>query len=531
MSRAAHNSKNHPKQQQPHQQQQQSQQQQQQHQHQHQQSHPENNISTTINDTTGTFTVLSTTGHSSSSSSYGGRKTNSTGIGSSESDNTNSTSTSTTDSTNRTRKSRERFVRDSQRYSLGLFKEGSISAGSYGNSSILLNSLYGTTGMTGINSGAFRIYDDSETTSRSGDVRNSGHSGSLDAGDLHSNTSTSHSRFETSEVSTIAMTNTRLVDPMNPMNPMDPVDREVENPVMDTANLITEEELSDAMRQPSMVIRTTPELQEKPSLCGYSFSLGNVSSASSSADTANESIPTPELATGPGLRKSTPGISHYLLTQEEVHNASGVAPFEQKSFRLTSSRGSESSQEDSGRHDILGSLLLMNDATKKSDIKGRNEYIQQFSKAHLEGKNSDESGNSKSPKICSPTSYDASNDGDDGSQHHMLLGEKKGTQSGNSSDTQYNISAHHALRYSPLDPEKSRSSTTECICPNSIAIVMILISVLAPPFWILIAAGYADNAFGSVPRVYKLISAALAILIAIAAIIGICVGFGYGLTH
>ncbi|OWB58076.1 hypothetical protein B5S28_g4069 [[Candida] boidinii] len=77
--------------------------------------------------------------------------------------------------------------------------------------------------------------------------------------------------------------------------------------------------------------------------------------------------------------------------------------------------------------------------------------------------------------------------------------------------------------------EDGRLMTENGYCSKNDAILMIILSIIAPPFWIIMALGLLDNKIGKIPSTYKLISGIFAITISIGAIIGIAVGLGYGI--
>lgn len=68
-------------------------------------------------------------------------------------------------------------------------------------------------------------------------------------------------------------------------------------------------------------------------------------------------------------------------------------------------------------------------------------------------------------------------------------------------------------------------------CSDFVSLLFLFFSILAPPFWLLIALGFLDKAFGKFDRKYKIASFVAFGIFCIGTIIGIAVGFGYGLTH
>lgn len=68
-------------------------------------------------------------------------------------------------------------------------------------------------------------------------------------------------------------------------------------------------------------------------------------------------------------------------------------------------------------------------------------------------------------------------------------------------------------------------------CSGRVAVLLLLCSVLAPPFFLVIALGHLDSIFGAIARRYKLTAAVLFGLFCLGSAIGIAVGFGYGLRH
>lgn len=75
------------------------------------------------------------------------------------------------------------------------------------------------------------------------------------------------------------------------------------------------------------------------------------------------------------------------------------------------------------------------------------------------------------------------------------------------------------------------SPATYKVCNNSIAWILLTCSLLAPPFFLLIAIGYLDKVFGVIDRKLKILSAVAFGVFLLGSIVGIAVGFGYGLTH
>lgn len=67
-------------------------------------------------------------------------------------------------------------------------------------------------------------------------------------------------------------------------------------------------------------------------------------------------------------------------------------------------------------------------------------------------------------------------------------------------------------------------------CPNNIIYLLLLASLIAPPFYMVIATGLADSVFGRFPRHIKLLSTVLFTIFLLGAILGIAVGLGLGLT-
>ncbi|VEU21461.1 DEKNAAC102433 [Brettanomyces naardenensis] len=491
------------------------------------------NISTTVNDTTtGSFTVLNTTGHSSSSSASEGRMNNSensTNGFSSEGGNSTSTSggntTSTTNSTNRSRKGHEKFIRESQRYSTGIFKEySSMSGSSYMNSS-LLHSLYDTS-MTGSGSDSVRVYDD-KGNRLSGSGSGSGTSSSQQRRQSRRTTS-----YTVSDVSTTDITNAL------PLVEETALHGQFVN--TDAVSPITSEEIDFAMKQPpSLIIRERPEQVPESSsqpghkrspLYGYTFNLGNESSASSASvgassssvmstkdavASAKEEPSTKEMPVGGALASS-------LVVMEGAGSVTPNMPsseiphfFVKKNKSNQQLQGKSFNPMPDDSHPANSSRTLLLEEAKRETKPERLNYIQRVAKARLKGRSQDDLGSDSS-------SYDG--------------GEESGTNSSACSRTNLlekkesitpEVSSHH---YSD-DPERGPTTVRKATCPDSVAIIMIAMSILAPAFWILIAAGYVDHAFGTVPRIYKTTSLLLAIFLSIGVIIGICVAFGYGLTH
>lgn len=68
-------------------------------------------------------------------------------------------------------------------------------------------------------------------------------------------------------------------------------------------------------------------------------------------------------------------------------------------------------------------------------------------------------------------------------------------------------------------------------CSDMISILLLVFSILAPPFFLIIALGYIDRVFGSFDRKYKIIAAVGFAFFCLGSAVGIAVGLGYGLTH
>ncbi|GME76081.1 unnamed protein product [[Candida] boidinii] len=66
-------------------------------------------------------------------------------------------------------------------------------------------------------------------------------------------------------------------------------------------------------------------------------------------------------------------------------------------------------------------------------------------------------------------------------------------------------------------------------CSKNDALLMTTLSILAPPFWIIMSLGILDNKIGKIPSTYKVVSGIFALTVTIGAIIGIAVGLGYGI--
>ncbi|GMF82422.1 unnamed protein product [[Candida] boidinii] len=66
-------------------------------------------------------------------------------------------------------------------------------------------------------------------------------------------------------------------------------------------------------------------------------------------------------------------------------------------------------------------------------------------------------------------------------------------------------------------------------CSKNDALLMTVLSILAPPFWIIMSLGILDNKIGKIPSTYKVVSGIFALTVTIGAIIGIAVGLGYGI--
>lgn len=476
-------------------------------------------VDTTIN--TGVFNV---TGQSGSSSSSDGRRPKS-GLPLSSVDYTTTTSSSsaaneTGNTTDDSIKKHESYIRNSQRYSTGIFKEFSDSSiiDEHWNDPDLSNG---------------PIAEESRETSD-----NSLHQTKLASESNRASLQTQ------STTSTTDITDTRLISP-------DDMDESIAD---ETADLITNDDLSQAMsprglRQKVLMkeypIRTqrperaqvsssqispaqTPRAAPPPPASAepahsamvvdngmaapkfpYTYNLSNESSASSihnntilspvtqvssaSVDTsdnylsANESTDVAtfeevgELGTVMGtakkptisFRKATPGTSHLLVSKEELTPQNGVAGTPLPGHLQMRSAKVGMDQRDIDNRTQVGTEAAISKPQSKM------EY----------------SGTSSGPTTL---------------------------QSG---------SAPSSSSYSH-DIEKGRlsSSSTGTYCPDSTALLLVILSVVVPPFWVLISIGYLDDKLGTVRKPYKIAGAVLAILFAIGAIVGIAVGFALGLS-
>lgn len=107
-----------------------------------------------------------------------------------------------------------------------------------------------------------------------------------------------------------------------------------------------------------------------------------------------------------------------------------------------------------------------------------------------------------------------------GSREELLNNKKK---------VHINDNENHS--YNSEYDEKYYESNYRTKCSDSIAILLIILSIIAPPFWLMIFMGKLDSTFGKFNKTQKIISLTMFIIFTIGAIIGIAVGFGYGLTH
>ena len=101
--------------------------------------------------------------------------------------------------------------------------------------------------------------------------------------------------------------------------------------------------------------------------------------------------------------------------------------------------------------------------------------------------------------------------------------------------TMREISSSSASTVYDLEKQRNHQSTTDEFgrpyCNPYFARLLLLVSILFPPLWLLIAVGLFDNIIGVVPKLEKEIALFLAVSFLCASITGIIVGMVIGLRH
>lgn len=115
-----------------------------------------------------------------------------------------------------------------------------------------------------------------------------------------------------------------------------------------------------------------------------------------------------------------------------------------------------------------------------------------------------------------------------GSQQNLIPSAKKTEKNYEVKDPEnYPIPSLHQLESGQNTPSynhQKKCSDTQCI-------LFLILSLLAPPFYLVIALGYLDSTFGRFDRKYKIISAAMFTICLIGSVVGIAVGLGVGMTR
>lgn len=356
-----------------------------------------------------------------------------------------------------------------------------------------------------------------------------------------------------SEVRTIDLTQMRLKDSPRTSTPGAFIANKVQLTPPRTS--VTERDLQKVMKHsPSLIINAKDNEERNPSdsqkpLSQYKFNLGNGSSASSSSDNSlvDENLEEHTkslLVTGSPYNK-TPSASHKSLSTEHKSDSTKTSssshsistlkkspgsfnrqvsqPFEKRPFALSQQmkkRAEQNNNKNYGpRHPSMNGSLLVAGMSNSQNMNPQPSY-------QNPAINEDKGSNS-------PTYYDTVMT----NTRNNLIG--KNSNSSSSYSSRYEDAFED--KYRPQSPSKYSYEESEKhartiyygppACQDSTAIFMVLISILAPPFWILIAFGYMDKPFGRVPLPYKLASAVLAILFFMASIIGIGFGIGYSARH
>lgn len=80
-----------------------------------------------------------------------------------------------------------------------------------------------------------------------------------------------------------------------------------------------------------------------------------------------------------------------------------------------------------------------------------------------------------------------------------------------------------------LDPEKN-TLVQYNVCLSNTAILLLLIGIFVPPLCLVMCCGFLDPSVGYIERKYKMVAAFMSTFVTVLSIVGICVGFGVGLT-
>jgi len=345
-----------------------------------------------------------------------------------------------------------------------------------------------------------------------------------------------------SDVSTMDITNTRLVDSPSAFGLG-------ESPTFRTNQGATQRRSNTNINRSASLI--VPQKGNSDQLENYRFNVGNSSLSSDS----NTSIIDVHHLPIEGLNNKSASSSEAVTSSNKKTKTLAEKPFEKRPFHLsqisdgaTSGSAKTASPRLTSIHNTMGALLLSGQGngspTKKlPESKGKlvphfrdmadKLEAQKAQRDHAVATNnmirsmSLQSKKQSSSNYLDPietTKMKLSGEG--------TTSEGKNAKNSTKSTRKFDEVPIEKKEKNNFDIEKGQKDKYhDEWCPTSIAIIMILLSLLAPPFWILISTGYTDHAFGKVEWKYKVTSAVLALIFCIGAIIGIAVGLGYGLTH
>lgn len=83
--------------------------------------------------------------------------------------------------------------------------------------------------------------------------------------------------------------------------------------------------------------------------------------------------------------------------------------------------------------------------------------------------------------------------------------------------------------YSPNKVSQNISSSG--FCSTGVATCLVVMTCVFPPFGILVVSGFLDRSVGVVPKSQKWVCGSVAVVMICLVLVGLCVGFGYGLTR
>lgn len=398
---------------------------------------------------------------------------------------------------------------------------------------------------TGMDSVMHSVYEDANNSGSSNSANYTGNSVYQDKGSSKSfsksldpksaeDSNGTSSTSGVSDVLTVDITNTRLVDSPSAM------DSSILEDNPNTSRRRTNTEIS---RSASLII---PQQENSDQFNDYRFNVGN---SSLSSDSTPSLIDMPHLPIEGYKNTCSPSTEGVTYSSQKT-KALAEKPFEKRPFHLSKnsdcaiSKIPQSSSPTLGSiHNSIGALLLSghgNVSPKKELPQGKGKLVPYFKDMadKLEAQKAQREHATATNNMLRSLSFQSEKQRPKSyintitSTKMRLTGEAKTSENKHTKRANVVQLAKGDQEKKTFDIEKGQDNRYhDELCPGSIAIIMILLSFLAPPFWMLIAAGYADHAFGKIEWKYKVASAVLALILCIGAIIGVAVGLGYGLTH